>query len=273
MISIMADVMQTSGVLGSQDEGVLDSFYHNLLGNPRIREFCENSQREMKALDAAFLPLFNRVIMSAAGSPAYLKAIHLRLKYLGAYLFEDPPQYLRVETVRARTASFREYLSLAEIALRTARHETENPAHRLSLQCGLTWNLFLLAFFCRDPLARDEAILMLKDYPGQDGLWNTRSLYVLALRNRGVEQANAVEGTSTEQWQRLWRREFVFEDGGERIVFRYLERDGVTGQWQSVEEAAEVQAESEDVCWKRQPLIGSGGLLMADLYTAESSIV
>lgn len=79
-----------------------------------------------------------------------------------------------------------------------------------------------------------------------------------------MEQINATEGTPTEQWERLWRREFVFEDSGNRILFRYFDKD--EGEWKLVEEVAEVQGDSEDVHWKRQPLTGSGGLLMVDLY-------
>lgn len=69
-----------------------------------------------------------------------------------------------------------------------------------------------------------------------------------------------------EQLQRLWRREFVFENGGDRILFRYYDKDEATGEWQLIEEAAEVQGESDDIHWIRQPLTGSGGLLMKDLY-------
>ncbi|KAH9989884.1 hypothetical protein F4779DRAFT_259484 [Xylariaceae sp. FL0662B] len=264
---IMMEIIATSGVFGSNAEVVIDNFYLNVLGHPRIIEFCERSRKTMQALDAAFLPLFNRIIMSNPGSPAYLRAIHLRLQYLGVYIFENPPQYLDVETIQSQTPFFREYLSLAEIALRTAKREIENPAHQLSLQSGLALHLMLVSFFCRDPLARDEAVWMLKDYPGQDGLWSTRSLYILALRNRAVERANAASGTPAEQWQRLWRREYVFENGGDRIVFRYLDKDTVTGRWQLVEEAAEVRGNSEDVHWERQPLTSSGKLLIGELVS------
>jgi hypothetical protein len=72
---------------------------------------------------------------------------------------------------------------------------------------------------------------MLKDYPGQDGLWNIRSIYAIALKNRAMEQANTVEGTPAEQLQWLWRREFVFEDCGDRAVFRYIGKDEAAKTW------------------------------------------
>jgi len=264
---IMQELIQVSKASGSKTKDILDNFYSDILGSPRIKEFCEGSRKVMEALDAAFLPLFNRIMMSDTESPVYLRAIHLRLQHLGLFIFEDPPAFLDMEMLQSRTPLFREYLSLAEIALRTAKRQTKNPSHQLSLQCGLTLYLLSVALHCRDPLVRDQAVWMLKDYPGQDGLWNTRSLYAIALKNRAVEQINAAEGTPAEQLQRLWRREFVFEDCGDRAVFRYICKDNAAKTWELVEEAASVQGDVENVDWKRQPLSGSGRPLMADIYS------
>ncbi|KAH6891515.1 hypothetical protein B0T10DRAFT_313501 [Thelonectria olida] len=264
---IMMEILRASNASKSNDEGAISKFYGLLVENGQIKEFCDDNRRKMEALDAAFSPLFNRLTMSETESPEYLKAIHLRLQYLITIVFQDPGQFFDVEVLHSRTHLYREYLALAQTALRTARREIKNPAHQLSLQCGLSWYLLTTALFCRDPLVRDEAVSMLKDYPGQDGLWSSRSLYYLALRNRAVERMNAAEGTPMEQWQRLWRRDFVFEEGGDCILFRYLEKDEATGKWELVEETAKVPGKSEDIDWKRQPLTGSGGMLMGDLHS------
>ncbi|KAE9373088.1 hypothetical protein N431DRAFT_438461 [Stipitochalara longipes BDJ] len=261
---IMQELIQASKASGTKDKDI-DSF--DLLGSSRVREFCEGSRKEMEALHAAFLPLFNRIMMSDIESPIYLRAIHLRLQHLGLYIFEDPPAFLDMELLKSLTPLFREYLSLAEIALRTARRQTKNPAHALSLQCGLALYLLSVSLHCRDPLVRDQAVWLLKDYPGQDGLWNIRSIYAIAVKNRAVEQENAAEGTPAEQLQRLWRRHFIFEDGGDRAVFWYMSKDETTRTWQLVEEAADVRGEAENVDWKRQPLRGSGRPLRADYYS------
>ncbi|KAL6690787.1 hypothetical protein J3F84DRAFT_388190 [Trichoderma pleuroticola] len=268
IISIMAEAIQSSNVHGVKDEYSMDDFLLGLLGNPGIKKFCEDSRKEMQALDAAFLPLYNRIIMSDTKSPEYLKAVHLRLQYLASYAIDDPTQYLDVETLHSQTPLFRKYLSLAEIVLHTARRDIRKPTHLLSLRRGLAWYLLTTALFCRDPLVREEAVWMLRDYPGQDGLWNTHSLYLLALRNRHIERTNALEGTPAEQWRRLRRREFVFENCGNRIVLRYLAKDHDMNKWQLIEEAAEVWPKSEDANWTRQPLTESEGSLMGDLYSA-----
>ncbi|SPO02609.1 uncharacterized protein DNG_05282 [Cephalotrichum gorgonifer] len=233
---IMVEIMQRSGVVGSTDEAVIDNFYYEILGGSEVRKTSEIFQGSMRAIDAAFQPLFDQVMMSDTDSVAYLKAVHLRLQFLGVSIFNDPPQFLNVKSLQARTPLFQEYLSLAQVALRANRREMVNPAHQLSLQCGLAWYLLLISFFSRDPLVRGEAVWMLGDYPNQDGLWDTCSLHALALRNGIVERENSMEGTPGAQWRRLWRREF---------------RDGTDG-----------------VIWTRQPLTGSGDLLIADLYTS-----
>ncbi|KAI2614677.1 uncharacterized protein GGS25DRAFT_527696 [Hypoxylon fragiforme] len=277
MTPIMVETMRASGVFGSQDANRLDAFYADILDNPRIQKFCGDTRKAMHALDAAFLPLFNKIITTTdSASPARLRAIHLRLQFLGVYIFDDTPSYRSPAAMSSRTPLFQSYLSLAAAALHTARHEVagkRNPALSLALQCGLSWRLLVVALFCRDARTRDEAVRMLGEYPGQDGLWDTRALYVLARRNREVVERGEGEGTREEQWGRLLRREFVFEEGGERVVLRYLDRDG-DGGWRLVEEVAEMggggEGEGEgEVKWTRRPLTGSGGPLVVDLYAAQ----
>ncbi|CAM1507654.1 Fc.00g072950.m01.CDS01 [Cosmosporella sp. VM-42] len=261
---LIMDVIRTSEILSSADQTGINKFWLLLTGDPRIKAFYEVSDKEMETLDAAFLPLFNQVIMSDSKSSAYLRAIHLRLQYLACQAFENPMHYHNLETLQAKTPLFREYLSLADMALHIAKRDIKNPAQQLSLQCGLSWRLLLVAFFCRDPLVRDRAAWMLKDYPGEDGLWTTRSLYILAQKSNTIERINATEGTPTEQWHRLWRREYLFEEGGDRAVFCYLARNEETGQWELVEETAGVLGGSEEVIWVRRPLTGAGKLLLGD---------
>lgn len=261
---ILVEIVTESGILNTVDERIITKFWTNVTGDPRVKEFCEASTRQMQTLDDAFMPLFNRIIMSETESPEYLRALHLRLHYLGVFAFENPTQYHSFETLQQQTPLFREYLSLAETALQSAKRNLKNPAQHISLQCGLACRLLLVAFFCRDPLIRDQATWMLKDYPGHDGIWNARSLFVLAKRNKVVERVNASEGTPAEQWERLWRREYLFENGGDRIIFCYLDKDETTGEWNMVEETADVKGEPENVSWQRRPLTTSGQLLIGD---------
>ncbi|KAJ4253444.1 hypothetical protein NW762_010602 [Fusarium torreyae] len=267
ILSIMADALQQSVAKDTGNLDAIDGFFSELLGNSRIQELCEDSQKELRLLDAAFLPLFDKIVMTDAGSPTYLRALHLRLQYLASYAIQNPMNYFSVEALRSQTPLFREFLSLADAAVRTANRESKNPAFGLSLQCDLAGHLLNVAMLCRDPLIRNDAVRLLRDYPGQDGLWNTTSLYLLALKNREIERTNAQEGTPAEQWWRLRGREFVFEDCGNRILLRYLDKNQETGSWQVVEEVAEVKTEFETVKWVRQPLSGSGGLLLQELYS------
>ncbi|KAH8817163.1 hypothetical protein F5884DRAFT_244220 [Xylogone sp. PMI_703] len=263
---IMQELIQMSQ---APEKGAVDrdTLYHDLLGSPRIREFCANSMKELKTLEEAFSPLFDEIMMSDTESPVYLRALHLRMQYLATYIFEDPPAFLDMEVLQSRTPLFREYLSLAEMAIRTTKRQTKNPAHQLSLQCILAIHLLSVSLYCRDPLVRDQAAFMLREYPGQDGLWNTRSLYAIAMKNRAVEQKNSMEGTPAEQLRRLWCREFIFEESGDRAVFRYMAKDEESGTWQLVEETADIRDDIETFNWKRQPLSGSGKPFVVDIYS------
>ncbi|KAF4970310.1 hypothetical protein FSARC_2630 [Fusarium sarcochroum] len=265
MNPLLVDIVQETGVLTSDDPSNVAHMWQSVTADPRVREICEASDRDLQALETAFMPVYNKAIMSDPASPDYMRAIHLRLHYLSTYAFNNLTQFFNAEPIHAKTPLFREYLSLAQISLQTAKRGLKNPAQQLSLQCNLALHLLLASFFCRDPLLRDEAIWMLKDYPGQDGIFNARSLYVLARRNRAVEQANVSEGTLEEQWHRLLRREYLFEEGGDRIIFCYLEKDAASGNWQLVEETAEIRGDLEAIQWQRRPLTASGRPLMGDV--------
>ncbi|KAK7906604.1 hypothetical protein PG985_016341 [Apiospora marii] len=272
---VMMEVVEASGILQSNDPDIIDKYYPEILGNPKIKEYCETVRRDMQKLGDAFLPFFNQILLSDFDKPAYyLRAINLRLQYLGVLLFSDPTRHLWVESMQKLTPSFREYLSLVEIAVRKMKEATTagdgGPAHQMSLQCKLSYYVLIVAFFCRDPGVRDQAIAILADYPGRDGLWDTRALYALALRGRLVERNNVIDGTPDEQWRRLVRREFAFEDGGARVLFRYLapSKDETTEgkiKWTLVEEVADVSEGLEVLQWVPQPLTGSGKLLIGDL--------
>lgn len=270
---LLMEAVYKSGALDSADPDVISKLWEQIIADPRIQEICNASTKHLEALEAAFMPLFNRAIMSDPGSTEYVRAIHLRLHYLGTCTFEDLTHFHDHAPIHAKTPLFREYLSLAEISLRTAKRDLKSPAQQLSLQCSLALHLFLISLFCRDALLRDEATRMLKDYPGQDGIWNARSLYVLALKNRSVERINASEGTLLEQWRRLLRREYLFEEGGQRIVFCFLDRDSVTGEWGLVEQIAEVKGDLDAVQWHSRPLSAAGKPLLGDMMALWPELV
>ncbi|OKL57178.1 hypothetical protein UA08_07314 [Talaromyces atroroseus] len=264
---IMQELLNESKALRSAAEDFSDIFHLKIIGNSRMRDFCEGSREVLELFDRAFLPLFNKIMMSDPESPAYLRAIHLRLQHLGTYIFSNPPMFLDMELLQSQTPLFREYLSLAEVLLRTAKRQSKNPAHQLSLQCVLAMHLLSVALHCRDPLVREQAVWMLRDYPGQDGLFNTHAIYAIAVKNRTVESKNASEGTPEEQLRRLWRREYIFENGGDLVVFRYMDKDDVEKTWHLVEEVADAQSDIESMNWKRREPSACVVPLIFDLYS------
>jgi hypothetical protein len=241
--------------------------WQNAFSDKHNIDVCESNRVISMRLDDAFKPLFNNIITSDVDSQTYLRALHLRLQCFGALIFNDPLMFTDFERISGQTPICKEYLSLAEIAVRAARREAESPAHQLFLHNDVAWRLTIVAMFCRDPITREQALWMLQEYPGHNGLWNIRSLYVLALRNRAVENANVLEGTLEEQWWRLARREYAFEEGGDKIIFRYMEKDLFNGEWALVEDTADIGGDTDDIHWVRQGLSVEGKLLMTALMS------
>ncbi len=263
---IMLRAMEDTGITESEDQQHITALFPTLLRDPNVQHFCNDTRQAMEALERAFIPLFDKVTLSTdLDSPTYLRAIHLRLRHLAVYILNNPPQYADIEAMITLGPRFREFVSLAEVMLRVAKgFFSTNPVYRLCVDGGLAWHLLQVALHCRDPTTRDQASLLLREYPGQDGLWSTRALYALASRNRLLERVNANGDEPQTQWQRLWRREYYLEDGGERLVFRFLDRDGASEEWALVEEVAELDDNAVEVEWKQQPRPTSGRLLLKE---------
>ncbi|KAH7313830.1 hypothetical protein B0I35DRAFT_435934 [Stachybotrys elegans] len=265
IVPMILEKFRHSGMMETEDHRAIWSAMVQLLEDTHIVSFCMKSIQIMKSIETAFLPLFNRITLEGPSSPEYFRAMQLRLQYLGIRIFNNMPQYLNVEHMQALTPLCYEFLSLASRILDALRRQIRNPAQYVSLQSPLSFELLAMATICRDPLVREEAISILRDYPCQDGLWNVKAIYALAVRNRYVEQHNAIEHTPEVQWMRLWRREYVFENGGERILFRFLFKNQESGEWELVEESGDLGHDLDNVKWTRRPLTGGGRLFMGSL--------
>lgn len=257
------EITHTSGILDLDNHNDLGHAFSELLGNGKVRHFFAECQTKRGAINAALIPVFDKMMLMEPKSPVRLRALQLRLQYLAHCIFDNPPQYLDIKAMQALSPACQNYLALAAAALDAVRHQLAAPTHLVSVECDIAWHLLLISLYCRDERIREKAVQALRQYPGHDGLWNTRALYVLAQKNQVVEAINALEGSPPEQWRRLWRREYVFEDGGERVLFRFLEMDR-EGRWTLIEEVARLEKDLDNVKWKRQHL-GSGKLLLPQL--------
>ncbi|KAL2758395.1 hypothetical protein ACRALDRAFT_1075011 [Sodiomyces alcalophilus JCM 7366] len=269
---LVMDLVYESGILESDDNVEVEALFASLVTNETVIRFCDESDRLGAQWDAAFQPLYMQALMEGKKDRAkYMQVLQLRLSYLVEKEFNRLAQYVSHEAVAGLTPLFRETVSVAEVILRTSQEEFTSAAHRTGVDGGVTWPLGLASLYCRDPLVREEAIRVLRQYPRRNGLWDTRLFAAVAERNRDLERANAAEGTGQEQWGRLWRREYIFEEAGSRIVFRFLEKDEVSGQWVVAEEAADLTADLEVTQWKRRPLSGKGRYLMSNILPQNRS--
>ena len=74
LTKIMTDVMNDADTISTNNEESINRFYAELLGNKRLRDFCDTSRKATHKLDTAFRPLFNKVLMGDPSSPEYLRA-------------------------------------------------------------------------------------------------------------------------------------------------------------------------------------------------------
>ncbi|KAM0274864.1 hypothetical protein ACHAQH_007789 [Verticillium albo-atrum] len=259
-------VVYDSGLLQSEDDEEVDRIIVNLLAHPQLASVCGELRRITTIWDNAFEPLYRRLMLAGtADQDSYLRALHLRLMYLIVSSMTNLPKLGDHRTAEALTPICREMNSLLETILRTLHKGFTSPAHRVSLDGGITWQLSLVALYCRDPLVREDAIRIMERYPRREGLWDTRIFVAVAERNRMIEKMNAMHGTPDEQWVRLWRREFIFEDAGNRILMRYMYWDEARGAWDLIEEAGEMKSGTDEVVWQRQPMTGKTRFMLSNL--------
>ncbi|KAM0323174.1 hypothetical protein ACHAQA_009024 [Verticillium albo-atrum] len=260
------DILYGSGLLQSEDDDEVDRIIIELLAHPRFAAVCSELKRTTDIWNRAFQPLYRRILLAGtADQPSFLRALHLRLIYVIVSSAALLPTLGDYHAAEALTPTCREMNSLIETILRTIHSGFTSPAHRVSLDGGVTWQLSLVALYCRDPLVREDAIRIMNAYPRREGLWDTRLFLAVAEHNRIIERMNASHGTLTEQWLRLWRREFIFEDAGSRILMRYMEWKEDQGRWELIEEAGEMRPGTDEAVWTRQPMTGKKRFMMSNL--------
>ncbi|TEA20279.1 hypothetical protein C8034_v003944 [Colletotrichum sidae] len=249
-----------------RDEQGVDRILERMQHQPELLAFCARSTEHLAQWRAAFEPLYNRTLADKSVSrKEYLKVLHLRMHFLIMTIYNYFPKYADEATIASLTPHCREINDVIEILLSEQEKEMRSPAHVFSMEFGIAWQLTVVGLTCRDPLVRDNATRILERYPRREGLWDSRAFLAVLLKNRELESDNAREGTPAEQWRRLCRREFIFEDAGATVVFRSLKRDAAaTGGWDLVEEAAEFRGRAEGLVWKTRPLSGGGFMRSAN---------
>ncbi|KAE9578287.1 hypothetical protein CGMCC3_g5436 [Colletotrichum fructicola] len=244
------------------DEKGIDELLVIMQDRPELLAYCEKSMGHLQQWRASFEPLYNRTLSdSSISRREYLKILHLRMHYLIMFIYSFFPKYADEATISSMTPYCREINEVIEILLREQEKDIKSPANLFSMEFGIAWQLTIVAMTCRDPLVRESATRILEKYPRREGLWDSQAFLAVLLKNRDLERDNAKEGTAAEQWRRLCRREFIFEDAGETIIFRSLKKNHTTGEWDLVEETADFRGEVEGLVWKERPLSGQGFIM------------
>ncbi|GKT95356.1 C6 zinc finger domain-containing protein [Colletotrichum tofieldiae] len=245
-----------------EDEQGIDRLLEVMQNEPELGAYCEKSVANLQQWRQSFEPLYNRTLSDInIDRKEYLRILHLRMHYLIMFLYSFFPKYADEATIASMTPYCREVNDVVEILLREQQKGFKSAAHVFSMEFGLAWQLTIVAMTCRDPLVRENSTRILETYPRREGLWDSVAFLAVLQKNRELEAENSKEGTPAEQWRRLCRREFIFEDAGETIIFRSLKKNKATRMWDLVEEAAEFKGEVEGLEWKTRPLSGTGFIM------------
>ncbi|KAK5999235.1 hypothetical protein PT974_01627 [Cladobotryum mycophilum] len=225
--------------------------------HPEIGKFIADSKYWMQRWIEAFQPLYTSIMDNAENDPhLHLQAMSTRIEYLILYIYTAIPRYSSIVIAKDLTPQYQEINTLAEKLLES------RPNCGFAMDAGWTWPLFVVAFGCRDPAVKAEAMRILEKYPIRNALRDSRVFRAIALRNLETEELNAMEGDENEQWLRLRRREVVFEDLGASIIYRSAQKDLATGEWVLVEEVADYNVGQDGkLVWQRQPISESESIL------------
>ncbi|EHK22824.1 uncharacterized protein TRIVIDRAFT_29249 [Trichoderma virens Gv29-8] len=239
------------------DPAELDRKFGSLKTNATLSKFIAESRYWLQRWTEAYEPMYQAVLRNATNDRAlYLQAMSIRIEYLILYIYTTVPRYSSLITVKGLTPQYREINTLAEELLQA------RPNCGFAMDAGWTWPLFVVSFGCRDRAVREDAIRILGQYPIRNALRDSRVFRAIGIKNNETEITNAMEGDENEQWMRLRRRELVFEDFGSCIIFRFVQKDPVTGKWELVEEASEFCVGPDGrLPWRRQPISESESIL------------
>ncbi|GKT45273.1 uncharacterized protein ColSpa_05454 [Colletotrichum spaethianum] len=160
---------------------------------------------------------------------SYAQAAYLRVHYLSMYSCVHSPLSCSYDSIVCLTPKYREIVELCNSLLEYQKRSFE-AAEIFTMDMGPTWPLFLAGLRCREAEVRNEAIRLLYENPRRDGLWDSRRLYALTIRNRMLEVSNAQEGTLEEQWWRLQHRSAYVNEQGHLIV-KAIDKNPLTGTW------------------------------------------
>jgi hypothetical protein len=244
--------------------GEIDAFFDTMDQHPLMLEFVNNAKSYVDVWYQAFKPLYYGAASKHKFEPdVHIPLVYLRFQYVGALLDLEFPHQGNFSIVSSLTPLFKEALDLCEVLAKSELSDKRGPKMHFSMQSSLLWRLLFVSLICRDAATRDRARRILQQYPHREGLWDSRAFLAVAERSRTIEMENALEGSPEEQWRRLCRRAFRFEDAGCQVVLRSVRK--VNKVWEVIEEVADLRQLNYRSCsnldWKRMPLTWSGLIL------------
>ncbi|KZL84473.1 c6 zinc finger protein [Colletotrichum incanum] len=104
---------------------------------------------------------------------AHLQMQSLKLLHLSVEIYVKTSQYTDKKVLATMTPGFKDIVSMSRIVLE-GQSFMDRSKEVFTMDNSPSWSLFSVSTFCVDAAVREEAHLLLRNYPRRDGIWDTR---------------------------------------------------------------------------------------------------
>ncbi|GKT67050.1 C6 zinc finger protein [Colletotrichum tofieldiae] len=104
---------------------------------------------------------------------AHLQMLSLKVLHLSFEIYVKTSRYTKTEVLATMTPGFKEIVSMSRTVLEE-QSSMDMSKEVFTMDNSPSWSLLSVSTFCVDATVREEAHLLLRDYPRRDGIWDTR---------------------------------------------------------------------------------------------------
>ncbi|KAL2841010.1 hypothetical protein BJY01DRAFT_217922 [Aspergillus pseudoustus] len=121
-------------------------------------------------------------------------------------------------------AGFQQSVDLARELLTTAEYPVPEPIPTFSVNMGIIAPLFWCGFKCRDWLVRQEALILLRRWRRQEGIWSTDTTARVLARVIEIESAGLAPGDAIPEASRIESLRVDMPETGPSLCLRHRRR-------------------------------------------------
>lgn len=266
--ALLVSAIETVSTVDANDTEAVDRVFDAIENRPELLAFVYDSQEQIRRWSEAFEALFIRIMTAPHLDKSQIfQVLDMKVECVARRLYSLFPKHSDYDTVASLTPVFQELDALCKILIQQQQQcgDPKRRSSKFTMHSTVMWHLLFIALNCRDITVRERAIGTLGACSRRDCFWDSSAFLAIAQRNRDIESENTQDGTPAQQWRRLCRRVFLFEEcidteTGVTLVLRAMRLSSHSSTWEYTEEFAPLDG-SADVVWRRR-LVGSKSLVL-----------